>query len=32
MVLLIDTNIIMDFIIKGEPYAEDAVKIFDLPL
>lgn len=30
MVLLIDTNVIMDFIMKREPYAEDAIRMIDL--
>ncbi|MDE6128220.1 MAG: PIN domain-containing protein, partial [Lachnospiraceae bacterium] len=30
MVVLIDTNIIVDFLMKREPYAEEAIKIVEL--
>ena len=30
MVALINTNVIMDFLMKREPYAEDAIEIVDL--
>lgn len=30
MVVLIDTNIIVDFLVKREPYAEEAIKIVEL--
>ena len=30
MVILIDTNVIMDFLIQREPYAQDAIKIVNL--
>lgn len=30
MVVLIDANIIMDFLMKREPYAEDAIRIVGL--
>lgn len=30
MVVLIDTNVIIDFLMKREPYAEDAIKIVSL--
>lgn len=30
MVILIDTNIIIDFLMKRQPYLEDAVKIISL--
>lgn len=30
MVVLIDTNIIIDFLVKREPYAENAIKIVGL--
>lgn len=30
MVVLIDTNVIIDFLINREPYAQDAIEIVDL--
>lgn len=30
MIVLVDTNVIMDFMMKREPYAEDAIRIIDL--
>ncbi len=30
MVVLVDTNVVMDFLVNREPYADDAVKIVDL--
>lgn len=30
MVVLIDTNVIVDFLVRREPYAEDAIKIISL--
>lgn len=30
MVVLIDTNVIIDFLMKREPYAQDAIDIVDL--
>ena len=30
MVVLVDTNVVMDFLVNRKPYADDAVKIVNL--